>query len=160
MIKNADDPDRDPLGFITVLNWAQCKEVSALAPSESASAYSAMVPKESSLIDPIFPVAAPGLSKNRGCHSEGVRWARIDEQLGLLLSERLLNIPYELVPPLYDALFDEVAQAGREEMLVPDNKRSFSFKYYLVMSSIYHEKVRMPVSHGTNAVTRMEVSFS
>jgi len=77
-------------------------------------------------------------------------------QLGLLLSERLLNIPYELVPPLYDALFDEVAQAGREEMLVPDNKRSFSFKYYLVMSSIYHEKEGKKGGKGIDLISKAE----
>ena len=36
-------------------------------------------------------------------------------QLGLLLSERLLNIPYELIPPLHDALFDEILRASNEE---------------------------------------------
>ena len=36
--------------------------------------------------------------------------------VGLLVSQRFVNCPYQLVPPLYDALFDEVSWATEDEV--------------------------------------------
>lgn len=36
--------------------------------------------------------------------------------VGLLVSQRFVNCPYQLVPPLYDALFDEIAWATEDEV--------------------------------------------
>lgn len=37
-------------------------------------------------------------------------------EVGLLVSQRFVNCPHQLVPPLYDALFDEVSWATEDEV--------------------------------------------
>ncbi|OVA01484.1 BCP1 family [Macleaya cordata] len=61
----------------------------------------------------------------------------LDQQaknVGLLVSRHVVNFPPELLPPLYSALFDEVAQAAKDE------RRYFSFKVYLLVTRIYKHK--------------------
>lgn len=36
--------------------------------------------------------------------------------VGLMVSQRLVNLPPQLLPPLYDALFDEVSWATEDEV--------------------------------------------
>lgn len=36
--------------------------------------------------------------------------------VGLLISQRVVNLPPQLLPPLYDALFDEVSWATEDEV--------------------------------------------
>lgn len=36
--------------------------------------------------------------------------------VGLLVSQRVVNLPPQLFPPLYDALFDEVSWATEDEV--------------------------------------------
>lgn len=38
------------------------------------------------------------------------------ESVGLLVSQRVMNLPPQLLPPLYDALFDEVSWATEDEV--------------------------------------------
>ncbi|KAG1354193.1 putative protein BCCIP [Cocos nucifera] len=45
--------------------------------------------------------------------------------VGLLVLQRFVNCPYQLVPPLYDALFDEVSWATEDEL------SSLSFTFHL-----------------------------
>ncbi|KAG0460518.1 hypothetical protein HPP92_020815 [Vanilla planifolia] len=60
-------------------------------------------------------------------------------RVGLLVSQRFVNCPNELVPPLYDALFDEVSWATEDE---PTEKlrNSFHLKFYLLVTRIYELK--------------------
>lgn len=37
-------------------------------------------------------------------------------EVGLLVSQRVVNLPPQLLPPLYDALFDEVSWATEDEV--------------------------------------------
>ena len=36
--------------------------------------------------------------------------------VGLLVSQRMVNLPPQLLPPLYDALFDKVSWATEDEV--------------------------------------------
>lgn len=36
--------------------------------------------------------------------------------VGLIVSQRLVNLPPQLLPPLYDALFDEISWATEDEV--------------------------------------------
>lgn len=36
--------------------------------------------------------------------------------VGLMVSQRVVNLPPQLLPPLYDALFDEVSWATEDEV--------------------------------------------
>lgn len=38
------------------------------------------------------------------------------QNVGLLVSQRVVNLPPQLLPPLYDALFDEISWAVEDEV--------------------------------------------
>lgn len=51
--------------------------------------------------------------------------------IGLLLSERLINMPVQIIPPMYKMLADELRWAVEED-------EPFDFKYYLILARTYH----------------------
>ncbi|XP_059594970.1 protein BCCIP homolog isoform X5 [Vitis vinifera] len=59
--------------------------------------------------------------------------------VGLSVSQCVVNLPPQLLPPLCDALFDEVSWATEDEPTV-ELRSSFSFKIYLLISRIYKHK--------------------
>ncbi|KAK3016928.1 hypothetical protein RJ639_006917, partial [Escallonia herrerae] len=61
------------------------------------------------------------------------------QDVGLLISQRVVNLPPQLLPPMYDALFDEVSWATEDEP-TEELRNSFCFKYYLLISRIYKHK--------------------
>ena len=59
------------------------------------------------LLDKIFEkVEAVQLDKH---------WEKHPNDVGLLVCERVVNRPFELIPPLYDGLFDEVSWDVEDE---------------------------------------------
>ncbi|KAK7319182.1 hypothetical protein RJT34_03900 [Clitoria ternatea] len=56
--------------------------------------------------------------------------------VGLLVSQRVVNLPPQLLPHLYNALFDEVSWATEDEP-TEDLRNSFKFKHYIILSKIY-----------------------
>ncbi|XP_011070607.1 protein BCCIP homolog [Sesamum indicum] len=61
------------------------------------------------------------------------------KDVGLVVSQRVVNLPPQLLPPLYDALFDEIEWATEDEPTV-ELQNFFRFKFYLIMSKIYKHK--------------------
>ncbi|KAL4283273.1 hypothetical protein GQ457_16G027900 [Hibiscus cannabinus] len=61
------------------------------------------------------------------------------QDVGLLVSQRVVNLPPELLPHLYDALFDEISWATEDEP-TEELRDSFQFKFYVVVSKIYKLK--------------------
>lgn len=61
------------------------------------------------------------------------------QDVGLLVSQRVVNLPPQLLPPLYDALFDEVSWATEDEP-TKELRNYFCFKFYLMVSRIYKLK--------------------
>ncbi|KAH6676436.1 p21-C-terminal region-binding protein-domain-containing protein [Halenospora varia] len=53
-------------------------------------------------------------------------------QVGLVLAERLINVPAEIAPPMYSMLIDEVEAAV-------EDKEPYEFTHYLIISKTYHE---------------------
>jgi len=53
-------------------------------------------------------------------------------RIGLILTERLINIPSEVVPPMYKMLLEEISWAIEE-------KEPYNFTHYLVWSKTYRE---------------------
>ncbi|EGW32549.1 uncharacterized protein SPAPADRAFT_61615 [Spathaspora passalidarum NRRL Y-27907] len=49
---------------------------------------------------------------------------------GLIVSERLINMPIEVVPPMYNMLLDEMSKAE-------DSHEKYEFDYFLVVSKVY-----------------------
>jgi protein BCP1 len=54
------------------------------------------------------------------------------KHVGLVLSERLLNMPAEIAPPMYTMLLDEIEAAV-------EDKEPYEFSHYLIISKTYHE---------------------
>lgn len=54
------------------------------------------------------------------------------KQIGLIFSERLINVPSEIAPPLYSMLIDEVEAAV-------EDKEPYEFSHYLILSKTYQE---------------------
>lgn len=52
--------------------------------------------------------------------------------IGLILSERLINMPAEISPPMYRMVIDEIADAV-------EDKEPYEFTHYLVLSKTYQE---------------------
>lgn len=74
--------------------------------------------------------------------------------VGLLLSQRVVNLPPQLLPHLYDALFDEISWATEDEP-TEELRNSFRFRYYLIISQIYKHKnanKRRPTSGSDEAL--------
>lgn len=53
-------------------------------------------------------------------------------RVGLVLTERLINIPSEVVPPMYKMLLEEISWAVEE-------KEPYNFSHYLILSKTYQE---------------------
>lgn len=51
-------------------------------------------------------------------------------RVGLIVSERLINMPIEVVPPMYKMLLEEMQKAD-------DADERFNFDYYLIISKVY-----------------------
>jgi len=52
--------------------------------------------------------------------------------IGLILTERLINVPAEVVPPMYTMLLEEIQWALEE-------KEPYTFSHYLILSKTYNE---------------------
>ncbi|KAJ6313854.1 hypothetical protein OIU78_017492 [Salix suchowensis] len=59
--------------------------------------------------------------------------------VGLLVSRRVVNLPPQLLPPLYDALCDEISWATEDEP-TEELRNSFRFNSYVLVSKIYKHK--------------------
>jgi len=53
-------------------------------------------------------------------------------QVGLILTERLINVPPQVVPPMYKMLLEEISWAIEE-------KEPYEFSHYLIFSKTYTE---------------------
>ncbi|AEO66679.1 15365ccb-2dd3-44db-b049-5fcdd3597833 [Thermothielavioides terrestris] len=54
------------------------------------------------------------------------------KHVGLVLAERLLNMPAEVIPPMWTCMIDEIEAAV-------EDKEPYEFTHYLVVSRTYHE---------------------
>ncbi|OCK84054.1 hypothetical protein K432DRAFT_389886 [Lepidopterella palustris CBS 459.81] len=63
-------------------------------------------------------------------------------QVGLILTERFINMPAEIVPPMYNMLLEEIAWALEE-------KEPYEFSHYLILSKTYTE-VASRLDEGEN----------
>lgn len=71
--------------------------------------------------------ASPALSKLKDLLSPSSAG-----QVGLILTERFMNMPAEIVPPMYTMLLEEISWALEE-------KEPYKFSHYLVLSKTYTE---------------------
>jgi len=106
-----DGKANDAYAFLTALNLQEHKENKAFA----------------TLVSYITEKAATNekLSVVRELLSSG-------KQVGLVLAERLINMPSEIAPPMYSMLIDEIEAAV-------EDAEPYEFSHYLILSKTYHE---------------------
>ncbi|RAH46408.1 protein-transporting protein BCP1 [Aspergillus brunneoviolaceus CBS 621.78] len=106
-----DGKESDPYAFLTVLNLQEHKDKPII---QSLTHYLHQKASTNAALSPLVPLLS-------GSH-----------KIGLLLTERLINMPAEVVPPMYTMLQQEIAHA------VADNE-PFDFSHYLLLSKTYEE---------------------
>ncbi|KAL4748958.1 protein bcp1 [Aspergillus terricola var. indicus] len=108
-----DGKDSDPYAFLTVLNL---QEHADKPPIKSLTTYlkrkASGTPSLSTLAQLLSQTPIP--------------------PIGLILTERLINMPSEVVPPMYTMLQEEIAWAIEE-------KEPYNFSHYLIVSKTYEE---------------------
>ncbi|GIJ99785.1 mss4p nuclear export [Aspergillus viridinutans] len=108
-----DGNESDPYAFLTVLNLQEHKDKPVIKDLTSylqrkASSNPSLAPLSELLSQsPIPPI-------------------------GLILTERLINMPAEVVPPMYSMLLEEIAWAI-------EDKEPYNFSHYLIVSKTYEE---------------------
>ncbi|KAL4802140.1 p21-C-terminal region-binding protein-domain-containing protein [Aspergillus unguis] len=108
-----DGKDSDPYAFLTVLNLAKHADKQAI---KDLTTY---LNRRASQTPSLSPLASL-LSQNP------------IPPIGLILTERLINMPSEIVPPMYNMLQEEIAWAI-------EDKEPYDFSHYLIVSKTYEE---------------------
>lgn len=111
-----DGEESDPYAFLTVLNLFQHKDKPVV---KHLIAYLLARSKNSS-----SPIIAEQLEKLLSPTSSA--------QVGLILTERFINMPHQIIPPLYTMLQSEVSSALASNEPV-------KFTHYLLISKTYTE---------------------
>ncbi|KAI1815791.1 p21-C-terminal region-binding protein-domain-containing protein [Poronia punctata] len=106
-----DGEESDPFAFLTVLNVQEHRQKKPMA---QLIEYLSKKAKENESLAPVPELLASG------------------KHIGLILSERLINMPSEIAPPLYSMLVDEIEAAV-------EDKEPYEFTHYLIISKTYHE---------------------
>ncbi|EPE06915.1 bcp1 gibze ame full protein bcp1 [Ophiostoma piceae UAMH 11346] len=111
-----DGKANDAYALLTALSLREQRENTAVA---TLTKYLADKAATSEKLAPLVPLLAQQQA-GTGAH------------IGLVLSERLINMPAEIAPPLYSMLIDEV------EAAVEDGE-PYAFTHYLILSKTYQE---------------------
>ncbi|KAJ2972476.1 hypothetical protein NUW58_g9178 [Xylaria curta] len=106
-----DGEESDPFAFVTALNVQEHRQKK---PMTQLIQYLSEKAKANESLAPIPELLASG------------------QHVGIVLSERLINMPSEIAPPLYSMLTEEIKDA------VEDNE-PYEFTHYLIVSKTYHE---------------------
>jgi protein BCP1 len=106
-----DGEESDPFAFVTALNVQEHREKKPVA---QLIEYLSTKAKTNESLAPIPQLLASG------------------QHVGLVLSERLINMPSDIAPPLYTMLIDEIEAAV-------EDKEPYEFTHYLIVSKTYHE---------------------
>ncbi|KAJ8752201.1 hypothetical protein K2173_003809 [Erythroxylum novogranatense] len=119
VVKVEDDEDGAPFSIITALNLGRYKEHKCIMELRE---FLLKVCLEKSVKDDLMLLLRDEA-----------------QNVGLLVSQRVVNLPLQLLPPLYDALFDEVSWATEDEP-TEELRKSFGFRHYLLICKVYKQK--------------------
>lgn len=106
--------DGDPIGIISVLNLHKQKNMAFVKEIEAHLRSKCPEKEFQKELDKVFNA----------------------QEVGLIVSERLLNCPPSMSAPLQDAIFDEIAWATEDEP-TEELRKSFIFQKYLMISRVY-----------------------
>ncbi|KAI9053083.1 hypothetical protein LZ554_003352 [Drepanopeziza brunnea f. sp. 'monogermtubi'] len=106
-----DGDETDAYAFLTVLNLHEHREKKII---QDLTRYLIEKSKSSPALEPLGSLLTSS------------------SHVGLVLSERLINVPAEISPPMYTMLIDEIEAAV-------EDKEPYEFTHYLILSKIYNE---------------------
>lgn len=70
-----------------------------------------------------------------------------EEGVGLIINERVINVPQETAQPLVNLLFDEISNATEDEP-TEELRESFKFKKYILLTRTFVEDDAEPAGAG------------
>ncbi|KAF2425509.1 hypothetical protein EJ08DRAFT_700315 [Tothia fuscella] len=123
-----DGNETDPYAFLTVLNLHVHREVSVIKTLTSYLLSKSTTTPSLSALTPLLSPESPS-------------------QIGLILTERLINMPAEITPPMYTMLLEEMEWALQE-------KEPYNFSHYLIFSKTYVEVDSVVDAEGTEPVKK------
>lgn len=106
-----DGEDTDAYAFLTILNLHEHREQKAV---KDLTTYLLEKTKSNKNLAPLSALLSSSA------------------QVGIILAERLINVPAEIAPPMYGMLIDEIEAAVEDE-------EPYEFTHYLILSKTYHE---------------------
>ncbi|KAF9115953.1 Mss4p nuclear export [Mortierella sp. AM989] len=130
--------DSDPYSILTVLNMNQhlynIHKTTASSTSSEEVSSSLAAPKPSLAMTQIRDYVFTKSKQNEKLHAKlkGLLSAGSKKEVGLIMSERFINMPVETAPPMWRMMLEEVKWAIDEGL-------PFNFEYYLLLSPTYHE---------------------
>ncbi|KAG0310124.1 Mss4p nuclear export, partial [Dissophora globulifera] len=132
--------DSDPYSLLTVLNMNQHlyhihSSTSATASSSGSTATAtAAATKPSEVMTQIRDYVFTKSRQNEKLHAKlkELLGAGSKKELGLIVSERFINMPVETAPPMWRMMLEEVKWAVEEGL-------PFNFEYFLILCPTYHE---------------------
>lgn len=110
--------DESPIGVVTALNIGRYKDKSCMQSIYQFLKSNCSAKSDATELEAVFE--------------------KHPNDVGLLVSERLINIPEELAPPLCKGLFDEILWATEDEP-TKALRDSFKFKHYLIMTRVFQQ---------------------
>jgi len=107
-----DGEDTDAYAFLTILNLHEHREKKVI---QDLTEYIVEKSKSSKTLSELGKlISSPS------------------NRVGLIFSERMINVPSEISPPMYTMLIDEIEAAV-------EDKEPYEFTHYLILSKQYHE---------------------
>ncbi|KAJ5678109.1 Protein bcp1 [Penicillium maclennaniae] len=120
-----DGNESDPYAFLTVLNLQEHKDKPVIQElTKYIKTKAAANPALSALHELISQTPVP--------------------PIGLILTERVINMPSEVIPPMYNMLLEEMAWA------IQDNE-PYNFSHYVIISKNYQEASKEKKKAGETA---------
>ncbi|OAQ28512.1 hypothetical protein K457DRAFT_156177 [Linnemannia elongata AG-77] len=126
--------ESDPYSLLTVLNMNQHLHHIHPTPATPEGTGAPATQKPSQAMTQIRDYVFTKSKQNDGLHNKlkELLAAGSKKEVGLILSERFINMPVETAPPMWRMLLEEVKWAVDEGL-------PFNFEYYLLMAPTYHE---------------------
>lgn len=87
---------------------------------------------------------------------ENIETIMTKSNVGLLLNERLINLPYVLVPQLHESLPEDLRFTKRQDDI--EDPKEFDYQYLLVISRYSIENAKSKKQQGVGANKRMRMA--
>lgn len=144
-----DGKESDPFALLSVINLSETKDKPCMK-----ALVDYVLEKTSKDLE--FNVMLRKLIKENGkITKDSSKQAKI----GLIVSERLINMPVEVVPPMYKMLTEEMEKAE-------DSHQKYEFDYFLVISKVYQlvspeieEETKNQKKKKPSAQTQIEMDY-